>query len=111
MAVLRPRTRLIYARISEDEFQHYSTLCHTCGARSMSHLIRSALQNLSAKGENGMEKAISNRLESIQELIFEMRAKLQELASPPNQQLGSNGQEQHSTTEASSGQGHRDDHV
>ena len=44
MAVLKPRRRLVYFRISEDEFQQIQQLCAVTGARSISEMARSAVQ-------------------------------------------------------------------
>lgn len=44
MAVLKPRSRLVYFRISEDEFQQIQHLCVVTGARSISEMARAAVQ-------------------------------------------------------------------
>jgi hypothetical protein len=50
VAVLRPRERLVYFRISEDEFRQFSSVCEQGGARSVSDLARNAVQRLIADG-------------------------------------------------------------
>jgi len=50
MAVFKPRERLVYFRISEDEFHQFVGLCEQEGARSVSDLARSAVQRLIADG-------------------------------------------------------------
>jgi hypothetical protein len=51
VAVLKPRERLVYFRISEDEFRQFSSVCEQGGARSVSDLARNAVQRLIADGE------------------------------------------------------------
>lgn len=43
MGVLKPRNRIVYFRVSEEEFQSLRSYCETCGARSVSDLARSAV--------------------------------------------------------------------
>ena len=43
MAVLKPRNRIVYFRVSEEEFQNLRAYCETYGARSVSDLARSAV--------------------------------------------------------------------
>ncbi len=51
MAVLKPRERLVYFRISEDEFRQFVSVCEQAGARSVSDLARNAVQSLIADGQ------------------------------------------------------------
>ena len=46
MAVLRPRSRLVYFRVSEEEYDLFAGMCQSEGARSISDLARLALQHL-----------------------------------------------------------------
>ncbi len=46
MAVLRPRNRLVYFRVSEDEYQQFNQICETARARSVSDLARFAVQRM-----------------------------------------------------------------
>jgi len=46
MAVLKPRNRLVYFRVSEEEFQLFTNMCQAEGARSISDLARVALRRL-----------------------------------------------------------------
>ena len=55
MAVLKPRERLVYFRISEDEFRQFVSVCEQEGARSVSDLARSAVQRLIADGNRQRE--------------------------------------------------------
>ena len=55
MAVLKPRERLVYFRVSEDEFRQFVSVCEQGGARSVSDLARSAVQRLIADGQRQRE--------------------------------------------------------
>lgn len=46
MPILKPRTRIVYFRVSEDDFQQLVGLCSVHGARSISELARSAMENM-----------------------------------------------------------------
>jgi len=85
VSVLRPRTRLVYCRVSEDEFARVSTFCETAGARSVSDVFRSALTRLlEAEDEDrdaGSEKLVLQRLEGIDRMIRELNTKLLELTN------------------------------
>lgn len=55
MAVLKPRERLVYFRVSEDEFRQFVSVCEQAGARSLSDLARNAVQRLIADGQQQRE--------------------------------------------------------
>jgi hypothetical protein len=70
MAVLKPRERLVYFRISEDEFRQFASVCEQEGARSVSDLARSAVQRLIAEGHRQKEDdALAQRMHRLDELI------------------------------------------
>jgi hypothetical protein len=70
MAVLKPRERLVYFRISEDEFRQFTSACEQGGARSVSDLARSAVQRLIADGERRREdRKLEERMQVLEELI------------------------------------------
>ena len=80
MAVLKPRERLVYFRISEDEFQQFASVCEQAGARSLSELARSAVQRLIADCNRGREGRDPN-VEMLEKLIAELTGQLQFLAT------------------------------
>jgi hypothetical protein len=49
--VVKRRNRLIYFRISEGEFENYTRLCESSGARSISDLARSAVNRMLVASE------------------------------------------------------------
>jgi hypothetical protein len=82
MAVLKPRERLVYFRISEDEFHQFVGLCEQEGARSVSDLARSAVQRLIVDGSRQREeKELAPRIELLDKLIAEVKLQLEVLAA------------------------------
>ena len=78
MAVLKPRERLVYFRISEDEFRQFVSVCEQAGARSMSDLARSAVQRLIADGNRQREdEELADKMHRLERLIAEVTEQLQ----------------------------------
>ncbi len=77
MSVLNPRNRLVYFRVSEDEFLQFSEMCTSSGARSISDLARSAMkQMLKNPTEDAM---IAERLKAFDALISMLSDKLRQV--------------------------------
>ncbi len=82
MAVLKPRERLVYFRISEDEFRQFVSVCEQEGARSVSDLARSAVQRLIADGDkqrNGEE--LAEKMHRLEQLITAVTEQLRLLTA------------------------------
>lgn len=77
MAVLKPRTRLIYFRVSEEEFQRFSALCERSQIRSISDLARHAMERLMADPQMTGQQAIP--LESLAGLMSRVSDQLDQL--------------------------------
>ncbi len=78
MAVLKPRERLVYFRVSEDEFSQFVSVCERAGARSISDLARSAVQRLIAEGKVHRESQdVDERLRILERLISAVTEQLQ----------------------------------
>lgn len=82
MAVLRPRTRLVYFRVSEDEYEKLHALCHQVGARSLSDLVRKSL--LEDTDSHGCRQddvvALVERIDRLLRVIEELREKFEQTA-------------------------------
>lgn|SRR5689334_20961361 len=78
MAVLKPRTKLVYFRVSEDEFEEFSRACQREGARSLSDLARSAIHQ-AMNGAAGADAPASIRLNRLETLIGELSVCLDRL--------------------------------
>jgi hypothetical protein len=82
VAVLKPRERLVYFRISEDEFRQFVSVCEQEGARSVSDLARSAVQRLIADGDrqrNGEE--LAEKMHRLEHLIMSVTEQLRLLTA------------------------------
>ena len=78
MAVLKPRERLVYFRISEDEFRQFVSVCEQAGARSLSDLARSAVQRLIADGNRQREdEELTEKMYRLERLIAQVTEQLQ----------------------------------
>ena len=82
MAVLKPRERLVYFRVSEDEFRQFVSVCEQAGARSVSDLARNAVQRLIAEGKNQRDgQELEEKMQVLERLIAAVTAQLQLLSS------------------------------
>jgi hypothetical protein len=79
MPVLKPRNRLVYFRISEEEFRKVSDICQSEGARSLSDLARQAMQRLISDGALTTDGLMAEKLKTIDAIIYELNQKLQQL--------------------------------
>jgi hypothetical protein len=82
VAVLKPRERLVYFRISEDEFRQFSSVCEQGGARSVSDLARNAVQRLIADGQRQREgHEVEEKMRVLENLIAAVTEQLHLLAT------------------------------
>jgi len=82
MAVFKPRERLVYFRISEDEFRQFSSVCERGGARSVSDLARNAVQRLIADSERQREgDELEEKMRVLENLIAAVTEQLHLLAT------------------------------
>jgi len=82
VAVFKPRERLVYFRISEDEFRQFSSVCEQGGARSVSDLARNAVQRLIADGQRQREgHELEEKMRVLENLIAAVTQQLQLLAT------------------------------
>jgi hypothetical protein len=87
VAVLKPRERLVYFRISEDEFRQFSSVCEQGGARSVSDLARNAVQRLIADGQRQRDgQEMEEKMRVLENLIAAVTEQLQLLTATHSQQ-------------------------
>jgi DNA-binding transcriptional regulator GbsR (MarR family) len=85
VAVLKPRERLVYFRVSEDEFRQFVSVCEQAGARSVSDLARSAVQRLISDGNRQREDdELTNKMYRLERLIAQVTEQLQLLSNQTN---------------------------
>ncbi len=70
MPILKPRSRLVYFRVSEDEFHEFSQMCAVAQARSISDLARSAMKQM--RKQQAQDELMADRLKSFDELMVLM---------------------------------------
>jgi len=92
VAVLKPRERLVYFRISEDEFHQFLGVCEQEGARSVSDLARSAVQRLITDGNRDREeRELAPKVEILEQLIGELTAQVRLLTTLLEKRNGDGG--------------------
>ncbi len=81
MAVLKPRSRSISIRLSEEEFLTLKQLCSVTGARSVSDLTRDAMRMIL----NGASRddVITLRLDELRTQLKHLDRKIDELGASP----------------------------
>jgi hypothetical protein len=78
MTVLKPRSRSISIRLSEEEFLTLKQLCLVTGARSVSDLTRDAMRMI-LKGAN-RDDVITLRLDELRTQLTHLDRRLDELS-------------------------------
>jgi hypothetical protein len=78
MIVLRPRSRTISVRISEEEFSALRRICVASGARSLSDLAREAMHGLLNRA--GKENGGDGAREEVYAQMKDLEQRVQELS-------------------------------
>ncbi len=81
MTVLKPRSRMISIRLSEEEYAALMGLCSSTGARSMSELTRDAMRSILANNNRSPDSRLEGRLEEFHSQIARLERKLEELSA------------------------------
>lgn len=78
MPVMSSRNRLIYFRVSEDELMRFRALAEMKGSRSLSDLMRDALERLDGAQHQTSAEAprLLAEINSLQQSISEMNLRL-----------------------------------
>ena len=88
MSVFKPRTRVVYFRLSEDQYRQYVKLCEERGARSLSDLARTAIDQLIAEPEHLPTTHLGHRFAEFERKLDHVTATLNdlvvELSKKPN---------------------------
>jgi hypothetical protein len=78
--ILKPRTRIVYFRVSEEEFLRLVDLCPAHGARSISELARNAMQGIiRGAADMSREGDVAQKLDAIDKTMTEMSQNLKRL--------------------------------
>ena len=78
MPVRKPRSRVVYFRVSEDEFAVLIRACESEGVRSSSDLARKAMRR-QVSDQPREEDPVVNSLQRLELLIGQVSARLQNL--------------------------------
>lgn len=81
MTASRRRDRLVYFRISEDEFGEMLRACESKGARSVSDLARLAVQQFIHSEASESQRQMASSIEALNEVVSELKASVQQLVS------------------------------
>ena len=89
MSVMRPRNRVVYFRLSEEEFEKLSRMCSSSdGARSVSELSRSAVQKLILNQSMSTNGEVAEVLNRVQTTVSELSRKVESLMGNTRAQTG-----------------------
>jgi hypothetical protein len=84
MTVLKPRSRMISVRLSDDEYTALQQLCEVTGARSVSDLTRDAVRALM---QSSTQQSLSrNDVEEFRAQIARLNLRLDELSARASSQ-------------------------
>ena len=78
MTVMRARSKLVYFRVSEEEYAWLHAMCEQTGARSLSDLVRTFLRerrDRALTGGDGVE-ALQERIAKLTEMLEKLESKL-----------------------------------
>ena len=79
MALIRSRTKVVYFRVSEAEFERYMAFCRSQGVRSISDLARSGLEILVAEERGYTLTGLTERVTALSGLIAGLSGTIQGL--------------------------------
>jgi hypothetical protein len=77
----RRRDRLVYFRISEDEFADILKACESRGTRSVSDLARSAVQEFIKTPKNDTDQQMVEMMRTLRTLLDDVASTVKQLAS------------------------------
>ena len=81
MRVLRPRSRIVSIRMSEEEFSTLRRICVATGARSVSDLAREAMRGLLSGGNHetngdGSRNEYSAQMRNLEQKVDKLSAEI-----------------------------------
>ena len=81
MSVLRPRTRLVYFRVSEEEYMQLAGACQTYGLRSISDAARMAVQQMLDKEIRPAAALENQALNRLADLVCDLNSRVGKLVT------------------------------
>lgn len=89
MTVLKPRSRMISVRLSDEEYSALRRLCLVTGARSVSDLTRDAMRVLLNGGSRN--DSLGSHMDEFRAQMRSLDEKIQQLAAEITSFKGENG--------------------
>jgi hypothetical protein len=90
MSILRPRTRMVYCRLSEEEFAQISKAYVELGLRNLSDFMRGAMQqalmHVESSAETSLSEEVHGRLVEIEKNLAVIRTHLEWLTRSAEQE-------------------------
>ena len=80
MAVVDPMERMISFRLSEQEYQQLRKMCVATRTRSISALVRGAMQHWLTEGNNGSGNDLDQKVLALEHQVAELTAEVEKLA-------------------------------
>lgn len=77
MSVSKPRTKVVFFRVSAEEFRELEILCSRVGARSISELARAAARRWMDESRVEHLDGLFEKLASFEQALDELQAKVQ----------------------------------
>jgi hypothetical protein len=79
MTLIRSRTKVVYFRVSEEEFERYMAFCRSQGVRSISDLARAGLEILVGEERGYTLSGLTERVTTLSGLIAGLSGTIQSL--------------------------------
>jgi hypothetical protein len=81
MANLQNRTRVVYVRVSDEEFQRFRDLRQKYGARNMSDLVRVAMETMGRQRETDFENEVTHRLRELETSLDHLKRSIEQITA------------------------------
>jgi hypothetical protein len=99
----RRRDRLVYFRISEDEFADILKACESRGTRSVSDLARSAVQEFIKPPKSETDQQMFEMMKTLRTLLDDVASTVKQLASTSAESAASAGSDTPARQEKAAG--------
>jgi len=81
MTISRSRDRVVYFRVSAQEYQRYRQWCEMAGTRSVSELVRTAMDQFLSNNHNADSTSLLiEKLERLERAVSELNGRVAELS-------------------------------
>ncbi|MCX6619758.1 MAG: hypothetical protein NTY38_01500 [Acidobacteria bacterium] len=80
MITVKPKSRMISIRLSDDEYYTIKTVCDSYGARSVSDFARTALHSFAQHQEPLPDSSVDNRFAEIDDRLDQLSRQLEEFS-------------------------------